>query len=77
MRIFDVLSLIDYLETREDIDTQRIATIGLSMGGLLSWWTSALDERVKVCIDLASQVEVETLLKHQNVRLPRLLLLCS
>ena len=65
MRIFDVLSLIDYLETREDIDTQRIATMGLSMGGLLSWWTSALDERVKVCIDLASQVEVETLLKHQ------------
>ncbi|MBO0460874.1 MULTISPECIES: alpha/beta hydrolase family protein [unclassified Enterococcus] len=65
MRLFDVLSLIDYLETREDIDAQRIATIGLSMGGLLSWWTSALDERVKVCIDLAGQVEVESLLKHQ------------
>ncbi|MGX7173158.1 dienelactone hydrolase family protein [Enterococcus ratti] len=67
MRIFDVIRLIDYLETREDIDMKRIATIGMSMGGLLSWWTSALDKRVKVCIDLAAQVDIETLLEHRRL----------
>lgn len=67
MRIYDVISLIDYLETREDTDTQRLATIGLSMGGLLSWWVAALDSRVKVCIDLAAQVDIETLLLHRHL----------
>ncbi|WP_165006212.1 MULTISPECIES: prolyl oligopeptidase family serine peptidase [unclassified Enterococcus] len=67
MRLFDVMSLIDYLETREDIDTKRIATIGLSMGGLLSWWASALDPRIKVCIDLAAQVDIETLMEHRRL----------
>ncbi|MBK4815076.1 hydrolase [Enterococcus faecium] len=67
MRIYDVISLIDYLETREDTDTQRLATIGLSMGGLLSWWVTALDSRVKVCIDLAAQVDIETLLLHRRL----------
>lgn len=67
MRIYDVISLIDYLETREDTDTQRLATIGLSMGGLLSWWVTALDSRVKVCIDLAAQVDIEILLLHRRL----------
>ncbi len=67
MRIFDVISLIDYLETRTDIDMDRLATIGLSMGGLMSWWTSALDQRIKVCIDLAAQVDIETLLERRRL----------
>lgn len=67
MRIFDVISLINYLATREDVDINRLATIGMSMGGLMSWWTSALDDRVKVCIDLAAQVDIETLLEHRRL----------
>lgn len=37
------------------------------MGGLLSWWVAALDSRVKVCIDLAAQVDIETLLLHRRL----------
>lgn len=61
MRIFDVISLIDYLFTRNDVDVKRIATIGMSMGGMLSWWVAALDKRIKVCVDIAGQVNLELL----------------
>ncbi|MGI8384292.1 alpha/beta hydrolase family protein [Robertmurraya sp. P23] len=67
MRIFDNMSLIDYLETRPDIDCNRMATIGMSMGGLMSWWLSALDERIKVTVDMAAQVHLETLMKKRGL----------
>lgn len=63
MRLFDSMRLLDYIATRKDLDDTRIATIGMSMGGLLSWWLAALDERVKVTIDIAAQVDTETLLE--------------
>lgn len=67
MRLFDGLHLIDYLETRKDIDSQRLAVIGMSMGGLMSWWLSALDKRIRVCIDIAAQVDIETLMEHRRL----------
>ncbi|KAF1299167.1 hydrolase [Enterococcus sp. JM4C] len=67
MRLFDVIALIDYLETREDMDMTNLATIGMSMGGLLSWWLAAIDPRVQVCIDIAAQVDLETLLAHRRL----------
>lgn len=38
---------LDYLCSREDVDTDRIATYGGSQGGMLSIITAALDDRVK------------------------------
>jgi acetyl esterase/lipase len=67
MRLFDSLSLIDYLHTRSDVDGERLAAIGMSMGGLMSWWLSALDERVKVSIDIAAQVHIETLIDKRGL----------
>ncbi|MGG5359490.1 hypothetical protein IGI57_000437 [Enterococcus sp. DIV0213j] len=67
MRLFDGLRLIDYLETRKDINCQRLAVIGMSMGGMMSWWLSALDPRIRVCIDIAAQVDIETLLEHRRL----------
>ena len=52
---------------REDIDESRIASLGMSMGGLMAWWTAALDERVSVCVDICAQVDSETLIKTQNL----------
>jgi hypothetical protein len=67
MRIFDNMSLLDYLETRPDINCNKIATIGMSMGGLMSWWLAALDERIKVTVDIAAQVHLETLMKKRGL----------
>ncbi|MQG19237.1 MAG: acetylxylan esterase [SAR202 cluster bacterium] len=49
-RVIDVMSAIDYLETRKEIDFDRIAVMGLSGGGTTSFFSSALDERIKLAI---------------------------
>ncbi len=44
---------IDYLCTRSDVDPQRIGMTGRSGGGAYTWFTAALDERVKVAAPVA------------------------
>jgi pimeloyl-ACP methyl ester carboxylesterase len=67
MRIFDNIEFLSYLLTREEIDETRIASIGMSMGGLMSWWHTAVDERIKISVDIAAQVEVEALIKCRKL----------
>jgi pimeloyl-ACP methyl ester carboxylesterase len=62
MMMYDQLRAIDYLETRDDVDRRRLATMGISMGSTLAWWTAALDPRVKVCIDLCCLTDFQALL---------------
>lgn len=50
--VFDSIRALDYLCARADVDASRIATIGMSMGSCMAQWLAALDERVKVCIDI-------------------------
>lgn len=44
---------IDYLQSRPEVDPDRIGMTGRSGGGAYTWWTSALDDRVKVAIPVA------------------------
>lgn len=46
--MWDLTILLDYLEMRPDIDSTRIGMTGISLGGMHSWLTAALDERVSV-----------------------------
>lgn len=65
MMVYDSLRAIDYLCTRREVDASRIATVGLSMGSTMSWWVAALDERVKVCVDICCLTDYQALL-HTN-----------
>src|SRR5258708_2473893 len=47
-RIFDAKRALDYLETRADVDKDRIGATGCSGGGTLTTYISALDPRIKV-----------------------------
>lgn len=62
MMLYDNIRMLDYMCQREDIDTSRIATIGMSMGGLMAWWLAALDERVGVIVDICGQVDAHALI---------------
>ncbi|OZQ65186.1 hydrolase [Paenibacillus sp. VTT E-133280] len=62
MMLYDNIRMLDYMCQREDIDTSRVATIGMSMGGLMAWWLAALDERVGVIVDICGQVDAHTLM---------------
>jgi len=49
-RVWDVMRTIDYLLTRSEVNPSRVATIGISGGGTVSLFSSALDERIKVSV---------------------------
>jgi hypothetical protein len=44
---------IDYLQSRPEVDGERIGVTGRSGGGAYSWWVAALDERVKAAVPVA------------------------
>jgi dienelactone hydrolase len=55
--VWDVMRLIDYLDTRGDVDGARIGLYGVSKGGIETYLTAAVDQRVSVaipCIGLES-----------------------
>jgi dienelactone hydrolase len=49
-RVWDVMRAIDYLQTRTDVDSKRIAVMGISGGGTTSLFSAALDSRIKVAV---------------------------
>lgn len=49
-RVFDVMRAIDYLQTRPDVEESRVAVMGISGGGTISLFSSALDTRIKAAV---------------------------
>ncbi|MGE3315512.1 MAG: alpha/beta hydrolase family protein [Planctomycetaceae bacterium] len=47
---WDIWRAIDYLQSRADIDGERLGMIGFSMGGIETWLAASVDERVKVSV---------------------------
>ncbi len=47
---WDIWRTIDYLQSRADVDGDRIGMMGFSKGGIETWMAGAVDERVKVAI---------------------------
>jgi dienelactone hydrolase len=45
---YDITRLLDYLQTRPDVDASRIGMTGLSEGGVLTWMSAVIDDRIKV-----------------------------
>lgn len=46
--LFDVIRLLDYVETRPELDAKRIGYFGVSMGSIIGGIAAGVDERVKV-----------------------------
>ena len=49
-RVWDAMRSIDYLATRPEVDSARVATLGASGGGTTSLLTAACDQRVKAAV---------------------------
>ncbi|RPH56085.1 MAG: acetylxylan esterase [Chloroflexi bacterium] len=50
MRVHDGLRLVDYLETRPELDTKRLGAMGISGGGMHTFFSACLDERIRACV---------------------------
>ncbi|NJM55438.1 MAG: prolyl oligopeptidase family serine peptidase, partial [Verrucomicrobiae bacterium] len=49
----------DYLQSRPEVNPERIGVTGRSGGGAYSWWVAALDERIKVAAPVAGITDLE------------------
>ncbi len=67
MMVYDSLRAADYLLARPEVDPGRTATLGMSMGSTMAWWTAALDPRIKVTVDICCLTEFHTLLRKKGL----------
>ena len=57
--VWNAMRALDYLETRPDVDGERLGVTGLSGGGVISWCLGAADERVKVVVPVCQSGSIE------------------
>jgi len=50
LRVYDGKRLVDYLETREDVDAACLGAMGISGGGMHTFFSTCVDERIRACV---------------------------
>jgi len=56
---WNCIRALDYLQTRKEVDKERIGVTGRSGGGAYSWWLAALDDRIKVAVPVAGITDLQ------------------
>lgn len=69
MMVYDSLRALEWLISRPDVDAARVATLGMSMGSTAAWWVAALDERIKVTVDINCLTDFQSLIAHHGLKL--------
>ncbi len=49
-RVYDVMRTLDWIETRPEIDAQRVGCMGISGGGTITTFASALEPRIRAAL---------------------------
>lgn len=63
--VWDTWKVLDYLQTRQDVDKSRMGVMGISLGGHTTWMVSA-DPRVKVAVPCISVCSWRWQLAHKG-----------
>jgi dienelactone hydrolase len=50
MRVLDALRVVDYLISRDDVDADNIGAMGISGGGMHTFFSAAIDTRIKAAV---------------------------
>lgn len=50
---WNCIRALDYLQSRPEVDGEKLGATGRSGGGAYSWWIAALDERIKAAVPVA------------------------
>ncbi|MFM8252540.1 MAG: alpha/beta hydrolase family protein [Planctomycetota bacterium] len=56
---WNCIRALDYLQSREDVDPEKLGVTGRSGGGAYSWWIAALDERIRAAVPVAGITDLE------------------
>jgi len=68
MMVRDDLLALNYLLSRPDVDPNRIAAMGMSMGATRTWWAAALNERIKVAVSVACLTRYQNLIAQGQMK---------
>jgi len=66
--VWDVMRLIDYLQTRADVDPQRIGVMGISRGGTEAYLAAAADSRIATVVPIIGVQSFRWALDHDQWR---------
>lgn len=61
---WNCIRALDYLETRDEVDSTRMGCTGRSGGGAYSWWIAALDERITCAAPVAGITDLRDHVIH-------------
>jgi dienelactone hydrolase len=64
--VWDVMRLVDYLATRDDVDPARIGLIGISKGGIETYLAAAADPRIAVAVPCIGMQSFRWALDHDD-----------
>ena len=64
--VLDAIHGLDLLAARSEVDTERLGVFGSSLGGQFTFWTTALDARVKAAV--VSGWALEDITDAQQIR---------
>jgi len=67
MMVYDGIRGVDYLCSRSEVDADRLATGGISMGSTMAWWLAAVDERIKACFDICCLTDFHELIATRGL----------
>lgn len=62
--VWDVMRLVDYLQSRKDVDAKRIGLIGYSKGGIETYLAAAADKRIAVAVPCIGVQSFQWALEH-------------
>ena len=65
MRVTDVMRAVDYLASRGEVDSGRIAAVGHGLGGLIVLYAAAVDERIASVACTRSLVSYEAIVENE------------
>ncbi|MEE8452940.1 MAG: prolyl oligopeptidase family serine peptidase, partial [Thermoguttaceae bacterium] len=56
---WNCIRALDYLQSRGEVDPERLGVTGRSGGGAYSWWIAAIDERIKAAVPVAGITDLQ------------------
>ncbi len=68
MMVREQQCLIDYLQTRPEVDPGQIGATGMSLGNTTSFWLTAIDPRVRTFVGVACFSRLEQMIKQGYVQ---------
>jgi dienelactone hydrolase len=66
--VWDLMRLVDYLQGRPDVDPQRIGLMGISKGGIETYFTAAADPRIACAVPCIGVQSFRWALEHDQWR---------